>query len=199
MSAPASRRISNLTIALACLAFFGGMIGMSYAAVPLYQLFCQVTGYGGTTQRVEQASAIILDRRIKVRFDANVSPGLAFEFAPVEREVDLRIGETAEVLFRAKNIGATDATGRATFNVAPHYAGSYFNKIACFCFTDTTLKPGESIDMPVQFFVDPAIVDTTELRDVRTITLSYTFFPAERPKPVAALGARSDSDMNEGG
>jgi cytochrome c oxidase assembly protein subunit 11 len=150
---------SNRVIALACLAFFGGMVGVSFAAVPLYQLFCQITGYGGTTKRVEQYS----DR----------------DFAPVERTVTVKIGETVQVAYRAKNVAARPASGRASFNVSPHLAGAYFMKVECFCFTDTELKPGETMDMPVVFYVDPEIVDVPELRDLRTITLSYTFFPIE--------------------
>lgn len=175
---------SNLSVALLCLAFVGGMVGMSYAAVPLYQIFCQVTGYGGTTQRVEQYSDTILDRTIKVRFDANVSSGLPWDFQPVQREVTLRIGETTQIAYMAENLGAAPTAGRASFNVAPGLAGSYFNKVECFCFTDTELKPGEKLDMPVVFYIDPDIVNQPEFENLHTITLSYTFFPIERDKPV---------------
>ena len=177
---------SNRLVAGVCLAFFGGMVGMAYAAVPLYAMFCQMTGYGGTTQRVEQYSDRVLDRKITVRFDANVSSGLPWDFKPVQRDMTMKIGETAQAHYTATNLFDTPAAGRATFNVTPEMAGSYFNKVECFCFTDTTLKPGETLDMPVVFYVDPDIADVPELKDITTITLSYTFFPIEEDKPVAA-------------
>jgi cytochrome c oxidase assembly protein subunit 11 len=177
---------SNRLVAGVCLAFFGGMVGMAYAAVPLYAMFCQMTGYGGTTQRVEQYSDRVLDRKITVRFDANVSSGLPWDFKPARRDMTMKIGETAEAHYTATNLFGTPTAGRATFNVTPEIAGSYFNKVECFCFTDTTLKPGETLDMPVVFYVDPDIADVPELKDITTITLSYTFFPIEEEKPVAA-------------
>jgi len=173
-------------VAAVCVAFFGGMIGMAYAAVPLYAMFCQMTGYGGTTQRVEQYSDRVLDKKITVRFDANVSGGLPWDFKPVQRDITMKIGETAQIHYAASNPFSTPTAGRATFNVTPEMAGAYFNKVECFCFTDTTLKPGETLDMPVVFYVDPDIVDVPELKDITTITLSYTFFPIETEKPVAA-------------
>jgi cytochrome c oxidase assembly protein subunit 11 len=177
---------SNRLVAGVCLAFFGGMVGMAYAAVPLYAMFCQMTGYGGTTQRVEQYSDRVLDRKITVRFDANVSSGLPWDFKPARRDMTMKIGETAEAHYTATNLFDTPTAGRATFNVTPEIAGSYFNKVECFCFTDTTLKPGETLDMPVVFYVDPDIADVPELKDITTITLSYTFFPIEEERPVAA-------------
>jgi cytochrome c oxidase assembly protein subunit 11 len=182
----------NLAVAAACVAFFGGMIGVTYASVPLYKLFCQVTGYGGTTQQVEQASEKILDRTITVRFDANVSPALPWEFQPVKRDVTIRIGETTKIAYAAKNIFGTPTRGKATFNVVPELAGAYFNKLECFCFTDTTLKPGETLDMPVVFFVDPEIVNEPDLKDIKTITLSYTFFPSTDETPVASAAPVKD-------
>jgi cytochrome c oxidase assembly protein subunit 11 len=179
-------RRANRIVAATCLAFFGGMIGAAYAAVPLYKLFCQVTGYGGTTQRTDQYSTRILDRDITVRFDANTSGGVPWDFAPVKRDVTMKIGETVQAHFRATNLFDRPTAGRATFNVTPEMAGAYFNKVECFCFTDTTLQPGETLDMPVVFYVDPAIVDVPELKNIRTITLSYTFFATEPAKPVAA-------------
>jgi len=178
---------AGLTAAL-CAVFVAGMVGMSFAAVPLYRMFCQVTGFGGTTQQADSAPARVLDREITVRFDGNVGNGLGWSFRPRERSVTLRIGEVADIAFIAENRGTTTATGTATFNVTPNAIGVYFNKIACFCFTEQTLAPGETVEMPVQFFVDPAIADDRELEYVRTITLSYTFFPAATPaaKPVAA-------------
>jgi cytochrome c oxidase assembly protein subunit 11 len=175
---------SNTTIAVACAGFFAGMVGMAYASVPLYQLFCQVTGYGGTTQRVEQASERILDKTIAVRFDANTN-GIGWDFRPKQRQVTLKIGETAQVAYEARNMLSSATTGTATFNVTPQAAGAYFNKVDCFCFTEQTLEAGQSVDMPVVFFVDPEIVDSPELKDISTITLSYTFFPVDDPAPVA--------------
>lgn len=180
----------DVTVAASCVAFFAGMIGITYASVPLYKLFCQVTGYGGTTQQAATPSTKVLDRMITVRFDANVSPGLPWEFQPVKREVTMRIGETMNAAFLAKNIFATPTRGKASFNVVPELAGSYFNKLQCFCFTDTTLKPGESLDMPVVFFVDPEIVNEPDLKDIQTITLSYTFFPSADETPVASAQSK---------
>ena len=182
---------SNRLIAVACIAFFGAMIGAAYASVPLYRIFCQMTGYGGTTRRVEQYSDRILDQKITVRFDANVSGGLPWEFEPKQREVTMRIGETTQIAYTVRNVLDTPSSGRAAFNVTPELAGSYFNKVECFCFTDTTLKPGEALDMPVVFYIDPDIVTVPELKDLKTITLSYTFFPIDPPKPVAAA-AKAD-------
>lgn len=196
-SQPDSPKVkSNRMVAGICVAFFVGMIGMAYASVPLYSMFCQITGYGGTTQRVEQYSDRVIDRQITVRFDANVSSGLPWDFKPVARDVTMKIGETAQAHYTATNSFSVPTAGRATFNVTPEMAGAYFNKVECFCFTDTTLKPGETLDMPVVFFVDPDIADVPELQNVKTITLSYTFFPIEVEKPVAA--AREDgSGTNE--
>jgi cytochrome c oxidase assembly protein subunit 11 len=189
-SKPKSKR-SDLTVAIACVAFFASMIGVTYASVPLYQLFCQITGYGGTTKKAESAPANVLDRTITVRFDANVSAGLPSEFQPKQREVTIRLGETADVAYLAKNIFNVPTRGKASFNVTPELAGAYFNKLQCFCFTDTTLKPGETLDMPVQFFVDPEIINEVDLKDIKTITLSYTFFPSTDETPVASVEARN--------
>jgi cytochrome c oxidase assembly protein subunit 11 len=185
---------SNRVMALSLLAFFAGMVGMAYAAVPLYQLFCQVTGYGGTTQRVTQYSDRVLDQTIKVRFDANTT-GVPWDFRPVQREVEIPIGETVQIVYKAKNVARTPTSGRATFNVTPQIAGSYFMKMECFCFTDTTLQPGEELEMPVVFYVDPAIADTPETKNIGTLTLSYTFYPTETDKPVAA--AKDSGQKNQ--
>ncbi|NRQ13889.1 cytochrome c oxidase assembly protein [Ensifer sesbaniae] len=178
---------SNRVVVGTCLAFVAGMVGMAYAAVPLYDMFCRVTGYNGTTQRVEQASDVILDEKVKVTFDANTSGGLPWEFKPVQRDIDIRIGETVQVMYRAKNLSSKPTTGQATFNVTPMQAGAYFNKVQCFCFTETTLQPGEEMEMPVVFFVDPDIVKAVETKDIKTLTLSYTFYPREPSKPVAQV------------
>ena len=206
MSTPASdapKPRSNRLIVSICLGFLGGMLGMSYAAVPLYDMFCKVTGYGGTTQRVTQYSDRVLDREITVRFDANVAGGIPWDFKPVAREIKVKIGETAQAHYTATNMFSVPSGGRATFNVTPDMAGAYFNKVECFCFTDTTLMPGESLDMPVVFYVDPDIVDVPELKNITTITLSYTFFPIDVEKPVAAApqgdATETNTDGNIGG
>lgn len=172
------------------------MVGAAYAAVPLYDLFCRVTGYGGTTQRVDTYSDRVLDRDITVRFDANTS-GVPWDFQPGKRSVTLKIGETTQISYEAHNRTERTVTGSATFNVSPSLAGAYFNKVQCFCFTETTLKPGESLDMPVVFYVDPDIVDQPELKDLRTITLSYTFFPVDAEgSPVASAPVDSTTTTN---
>lgn len=194
------RNRANVAVAGVCVAFFAGMVGMAYAAVPLYRIFCQVTGYGGTTQRAEQQYAgKVLDREITIRFDANAA-GVPWEFEPVARSVTVKIGETARAHYRAVNKLPTPTTGRASFNVTPDLAGAYFNKVECFCFTNQTLQPGETADMPVVFYVDPDIVNVPELKDIKTITLSYTMFLAEGDKPVAAApdsGKSKNTDTAE--
>lgn len=182
----AARRVGNSTILAMCVVFVGGMVGMAYAAVPLYQLFCQVTGYNGTTQRTEQYSDVILDRTIPVTFDANTSNGLNWEFKAA-KGIEPKIGETVQVAFTATNRSSKPATGTAVFNVTPMEAGAYFNKVECFCFTETTLQPGETLEMPVVFFIDPEITKAEETRNIKTITLSYTFYPSLPSKPVAAV------------
>ncbi|MGV8936318.1 MAG: cytochrome c oxidase assembly protein [Allorhizobium sp.] len=177
----------NLAIFVACGVFVAGMVGMSYAAVPLYRMFCQVTGFNGTTQRVEQASTVILDDRIKVTFDANMAPGLNWSFKPDQYSVNPRIGETIEARFTATNLSDKPTRGQAVFNVTPLSAAAYFNKIECFCFTETELKPGETLDMPVVFYIDPQITKEAETKSIGTITLSYTFYPHEADQPVASL------------
>jgi cytochrome c oxidase assembly protein subunit 11 len=186
-----SRRPSAKVTAFVCVAVVAGMVGLSFAAVPLYTLFCQVTGFGGTTQRADGPADRVLDRKVTIRFDANTGNGLDWRFRPMTRQVTLRVGETGEAIFRAENTSGVPLAGTATFNVTPEQVGIYFTKIACFCFTEQTLQPGEALDMPVIFYVDPAIAEDGELDYIRTITLSYTFFPVERraPAPVAALGA----------
>lgn len=180
----------HLVVALAMAGIVTGMLGLSYAAVPLYQLFCQVTGYGGTTQRAEQAPDTVLNRKIEVRFDANTGRGLGWNFRPVQRTIELKIGDSALAFYRAENVSNKRITGTATFNVTPEAAGSYFSKIECFCFTEQTLEAGASVDMPVTFFVDPEIVNDPEARNIKEITLSYTFFPVKDGKEVAeAVGS----------
>lgn len=184
---PRKKKRNDGVIVASCLVFVGAMVGMSYAAVPLYDMFCRVTGYNGTTQRVEQASDTILDRTMKVTFDANTASSLPWDFKPVQRSIELKIGETVQVEFEATNLASKPTTGQAVFNVTPMAAGAYFNKVQCFCFTETTLQPGETMKMPVVFFVDPEIVNTVETKNINTITLSYTFYAREPSKPVAAV------------
>ena len=187
---PARGRTSNRAVVLGCTVFLSSMFGMAYAAVPLYQWFCQVTGFGGTTQVAQVAPAEVLDRTIKVRFDANVAPGLPWAFRPLQREVEVRIGEVTEVAYRSENRGALNTVGTAAYNVTPAAAGAYFHKMDCFCFTEQALAAGEGVDMPVVFYVDPDIVETFETRGLDTVTLSYTFFPVDEPESVAALDAQ---------
>jgi cytochrome c oxidase assembly protein subunit 11 len=157
----------------------GLMVGMAYASVPLYKLFCQVTGYGGTTQVSNDAAThIVAGHPISVRFDANVNRALDWEFASVDSPVTLNPGEEIVINYRATNIGDATSVGTSTFNVTPAKAGAYFMKIDCFCFQEQSLQPGESVDMPVRFFIDPEIVSDKNVVDVKDITLSYTFFPA---------------------
>ena len=192
MSEPvtAAARRGGRWIPLACVACVAGMIGVAYAAVPLYRIFCQVTGYGGTTQAADAGSDVVLDRMVTVRFDANTARGMAWNFQAEQRQMTLRIGETGLAFYRASNPTTRAITGTATFNVTPPQAGAYFNKIECFCFTEQTLEPGASADMPVSFFVDPAIVDDPDVAGVGTITLSYTFFSAtDKQADVAAVAS----------
>ena len=174
-----SRRRRHTLVAASLVAVVAGMAGLSFAAVPLYRLFCQVTGYGGTTQEAKTAPGKVGERVITVQFNADVSPALPWRFRPVQRRVSTAVGERALVYYRAENLSHKPLTGTATFNVTPHKAGVYFSKIECFCFTEQHLGAGESADMPVSFFIDPKIVGDPNLDDVNTITLSYTFFPAK--------------------
>lgn len=182
----------NIAVMAACFVFVGCMVGAAFAAVPLYDLYCKVTGYNGTTQKVEQASEVILDQKIRVEFDTNIASALNWEFKPVERSVQPRIGETVQVNFRVTNRSDREETGRSVFNVTPMAAGAYFNKLECFCFTDVTLKPGETRDMPVVFFVDPEMVKTPETSELKVLTLSYTFYGSQKQKPVADAKAADD-------
>ena len=172
-------RRRNRTMLFSLLALAGGMIGLAYASVPLYQLFCQVTGYGGTTQRAEAAPGTVLEREVVVRFNADVNSGLPWSFRPNQREVRVKLGETALVSYRAENRGKEPVTGTAVFNVTPEKTGAYFNKIECFCFTEQTLQPGETVDMPIVFFVDPELDQNHELATIKEITLSYTFYASD--------------------
>ncbi len=169
----------NRRVAVLCSALVAGMVGMSYAAVPLYEIFCQVTGYGGTTQVATDTPDTVLDRRIVVRFDANISKDMEWSFRPAQTSIELKVGETGLAFYRAVSTSDTDTVGTATFNVTPLAAGQYFAKVECFCFTEQKLTAGQTVDMPVTFFVDPEIDNDPDLDKLTTITLSYTFYPAE--------------------
>lgn len=158
-----------------------GMIALGFASVSLYRIFCQVTGFGGTTQRVEaMANEIVAaGRQVTIRFDSNISRDLPWSFSPERNTHDIGIGERQIAFYRAENLGPRPVTGTATFNVTPLEAGRYFNKIQCFCFTGQTLQPGENVRMPVTYFVDPAILEDPNIADVEEITLSYTFYPVD--------------------
>ena len=163
------------------------MTSLSFAAVPFYSWFCAVTGYGGTPQRAEAAPDTILDQVVKIRFDASVDQNMPWSFKPVVRTMDLRIGETGLAFYEAHNPTDRVIAGTASFNVFPDTAGGYFTKIDCFCFSEQVLQPGETVQMPVSFFVDPAIVDDPDGKFVHEITLSYTFHQTPLPEDQAAL------------
>jgi cytochrome c oxidase assembly protein subunit 11 len=164
-----------------------GMAGLAWAAVPLYDLFCRVTGFGGTTQIAAEGSGRVLERMVTVRFDASTERGMAWEFRPVQTAIQLRIGETALAFYEAYNPTGRVIAGTASYNVSPFSVGGYFTKIDCFCFTEQVLQPGQRVTMPVTFYVDPEMVDDAETTGVTTITLSYTFFETELDSQ-AALG-----------
>jgi len=174
----ADRRNRRTAIAAASGAVM--MVAAAYAAVPLYDLFCRVTGFGGTTQVADIAPGAAGDRTITVRFDASLNRAMPWRFDAPEEAVTLPVGESGLAFYRAENLAAHDVVGTATYNVAPAKAGYYFSKIDCFCFTEQVLRAGEAVDMPVSFFIDPEILEDPEMDDVKTITLSYTFF--ERSK-----------------
>ena len=171
---------NSRTAALAAL-LVAAMVGLAFASVPLYRLFCQVTGFAGTTQRAEAAAVpgAVVGKIVSVRFDANVNSALPWTFGPEEHVQRVAVGARDMAFYNAKNLSDRPVTGTATFNVTPSQAGQYFTKIQCFCFTEQTLKPGESVRMPVVFFVDPKILDDPDARDISEITLSYTFYPVD--------------------
>jgi cytochrome c oxidase assembly protein subunit 11 len=187
---PKPRSHAGLTAAL-CAVFVAGMVGMAFAAVPLYKIFCQVTGYGGTTQRAERAPGEEDSRVVTVRFDANTGNDLGWSFRPAQRDMKVRVGEVAEATFIAENRGAKTTSGVASFNVSPGEAGLYFNKISCFCFTTQHLGPHESAEWPVVFFLDPALERDESMARVDSITLSYTLFAPPADKPAAGRSADS--------
>ena len=182
MTAAAVQRRNGRTAALAALLVLA-MIGLAFASVPLYRLFCQVTGFDGTTMRATgDAPGAVAGKTVSIRFDGNVAPALPWRFKPVEATQTVSIGERDIAFYTAKNLTARSYTGTASFNVTPVWAGKYFNKIQCFCFTEQTLRPGQEVRMPVVFYVDPKILQDPDARDVTEITLSYTFYPVDQPK-----------------
>ena len=174
MSTIAERR--NGRTALIMAAIVAAMIGLAFASAPLYRAFCEATGFGGTPLRADRAPGAIAGQ-VQVRFDANAHPGLPWRFEPVQTTVNVAPGAQTRILYRAENLSARTITGQAAYNVSPDQVGKYFKKIQCFCFTEQTLKAGQKVDMPVVFFVDPAIKKDPDTKDVDQITLSYTFYP----------------------
>lgn len=184
MSEPNKKRMA--VTALIAAAAVAGMTGLAFAAVPLYDAFCRITGYGGTTQEAAAAPSRVLDQRIQVRFDANIAPNAPIEFAPAQRTETLRIGETGLAFYRIRNTSNEPVTVRATYNVTPHDAGQYFAKLECFCFQDRVLAAGEEAELPVVFFVDPEIATDPSTRAIDAITLSYTYFRSTAaPQPAS--------------
>jgi cytochrome c oxidase assembly protein subunit 11 len=177
-----SRR--DLVVAGACGVFVAAMVGAAYAAVPLYSWFCRTTGFGGTTQVATAAPGEVLGRKMTVRFDANVPPGLPWKFAPEQNTIEVRLGEVVTVNYTVTNMSARETVAQAAYNVTPPTIGAYFQKINCFCFTEQRMGSGETREMPVVFYVDPALATDPAQASLNTITLSYTFFPV-RDGPVA--------------
>lgn len=172
------------------------MGSLAWASVPFYDWFCRVTGFGGVPGQVDTASDEILDQTIKIRFDGSINAGMLWEFKPVVREMELRIGETGLAFYEAYNPTSKPIAGQASYNVTPYTAGAFFEKIECFCFTEQVLAPGERVQMPVSFYVDPEIVKDRDGKFVHTITLSYTFYQIDLPEGYAALEQDTATDLN---
>jgi cytochrome c oxidase assembly protein subunit 11 len=186
-------RLKATRTALWCGAVVVSMTALAFASVPLYDLFCRMTGFGGTPMVRAQNASQISDRVIQVRFDANVAPGLGWSFEAEESVINARIGETKTVFYRITNRSDAAMTGIATFNVQPSHAGAHFVKMQCFCFTEHTLKPGESMEAPVVFYIDPDIEKNRDMRAVGAMTLSYTYFPSKNGQP--AGGSVADAKV----
>jgi cytochrome c oxidase assembly protein subunit 11 len=189
MSEPNKKRMA-ITAAIAAGAV-AGMTGLAFAAVPLYDAFCRITGYGGTTQEATAGASQILDQRVEVRFDANISPNAPIEFAPKQNTETLRIGETGLAFYRIRNTSDAPITVRATYNVTPHVAGQYFAKLECFCFQDRVLAAGEEAELPVVYFIDPEFASDPDTREIDTLTLSYTYFRSTAPQTAAPAADQS--------
>jgi cytochrome c oxidase assembly protein subunit 11 len=187
----------NKKLAFSLLALVTTMLMLSFAAVPFYNWFCRVTGFGGVTQEAEAPSDRVLDRTIKVRFDGSLEKGMPWEFKPVAHDMELKIGETGLAFYEAYNPTDEVIAGTASFNVYPYSAGAYFTKIDCFCFSMQVLQPGERVQMPVTFYVDPEIVDDIEAKFLKSITLSYTFHVTDLPSDQASLAEPADSRVNK--
>lgn len=184
----------NARLGLILVLVFAGMVGMAYAAVPLYRAFCQATGFDGTVKRAKEAPTRAIARTMSVRFDTNVN-GVPFEFKPEVTSQDIQIGRTALAFFKVTNTSDRPVTAQAVYNVVPETAGVYFEKLECFCFTEQTLQPGQTIEFPMTYFIDPKLAEDPETKGIREVTLSYTFYPAVKsPGPARAPG----SVRNEG-
>lgn len=175
---------------IALVVFMGAM---AWAAVPFYNWFCRVTGFGGATTTADAASAVILDKTIKVRFDGSLDRNMPWTFKPVQRQMELRIGETGLAYYEAHNPTDRPVAGQASYNVTPYEAGAFFTKIECFCFTEQVLQPGETVQMPVTYYIDPEIVDDRDAKYVHTITLGYTFYEIDLPEPETQAALRSQT------
>ncbi len=198
MQADGARRTRRVNLTAGILfGIVAAMTGLAFASVPLYRMFCQVTGFAGTPKTGAYAGAASSNGAqalpVTVRFDANVNSQLPWRFEPVERQVELRLGQEALIHYRAQNLSDRPVTGTATFNVTPFKVAQYFNKLECFCFTEQTLNPGEEVSMPVLFYVDPQLFDDPNTAEVRKITLSYTFFPVENQARATAAGEQAAS------
>ena len=185
-------RRRDVIVALSCGVCVAAMVGAAYAAVPFYDWFCRATGFNGTTQVATAGPSGMIDRDVTVRFDANIGPGLPWRFEPEQNDIKVKLGQVVTVNYRVVNEAARPITAQAAYNVAPLNAGSYFQKINCFCFTEQTLKPGETRDMAVVFYVDPSMAKDPDGKEINSITLSYTFYRQREPsRPVADGGDRS--------
>ncbi|MFG1346826.1 cytochrome c oxidase assembly protein [Xanthobacter autotrophicus DSM 431] len=194
-AAPRSMGRRHAVVAGACAAFIAAMAGVTYASVPLYAMFCSLTGFGGSTRVGQVAPAAASGREISISFDANVAPGLTWAFSPDQREMAVKVGATSMAHYTAVNRSSLETRANATYNVSPPQAGAYFVKLQCFCFSEQTLAGNEKMDMPVVFYVDPAIENDPDLKNLSTITLSYTFFPAKTAdKPEVRASAPGGSD-----
>lgn len=191
MTAPSNARLATRLVGVVVV-----MGALAWVAVPFYDWFCRTTGYGGTTNVAERGSDVILDETVTVRFDANVARGMEWQFRPLQTEMVLRIGETGLAFFEAYNPTDRVIAGTASYNVSPDQAGYFFDKIACFCFTEQVLQPGERVEMPVSFYVDPAMVDDRDAGRIREITLSYTFYETDLPQVQAQAAPPAATPVN---